>query len=517
MFLRRLMISLAFLACVSCVLPAMAQSGPPGGGGGPPGGGGGPPSGGGGPPSSDLVVMGWKITRTKSPVITSIRQFPNGTNQTVYPSVGGGGYTMLEVTAPESGSLTLTGPIEYEFEWVGGGYPPPLINIKETLYATASYSLNFPGDASASVNLGISDIPVYHTYGFNYDISGLNLLGRWETYSGSGSKIITKKNPPPKFTLSKSPNGSVTLTPARELRTSGFYQFWVNGKVTGTIAGGYGALPDPRNVKLTRPGAVNEWVDEFGYTHGHTRKSYKTTSPTGYVALNPIHQEFVPVLSGNWVLSLSLLAPVNYSWSPVGPNATYMFNNPEMPYGAQGFVNFFWTGAGLGPVDYQVTYKITDALDGAEGEDIYYLKAHERFEEKIKSDMLVVDSVNPVTDFVATSFVGETLSLSYEHSGTWTLGASFEGIPAHWIAKGMGISLDVSYSGTCNAVHGVSWVEPLGIGWGSYLESFASYRQIEGIATEWSANGAFADQPFTLRIPQGVGYRVRRPSTKYFN
>ena len=159
---------------------------------------------------------------------------------------------------------------------------------------------------------------------------------------------------------------------------------------------------DSREIFLTRPGAVGEWRDSNGVTHGDTVFSRNDkvffTDPMrlGYQSVPWLNtQNFEAVFSSGWPTitgssyygAFGTQAPniVNWKWTPNSPVDTWDHGAVPVPFGTE----YEQTDAAgvmtlLGPVDtsvpYSVSYTATDKTDGAQGTASYVVTIHDPFD-----------------------------------------------------------------------------------------------------------------------------------------
>ena len=166
----------------------------------------------------------------------------------------------------------------------------------------------------------------------------------------------------------------------------------------------YTIAPDQRNVVLHRPGAVGEWVDSNGDTHGDTTYSYYSylwhmgqkeyTAQLNTQIIYPTYGQSFDAwgLMPGYVYgstTLTQVPDVTFTWSPSNSVDTWDHAEQQVPYGAMEFWSNPFTqdtsrGIGdLGPTGTKtmtITYHVTSNTDGAQDDVHYYLTMHDQFD-----------------------------------------------------------------------------------------------------------------------------------------
>ncbi len=193
---------------------------------------------------------------------------------------------------------------------------------------------------------------------------------------------------------------------------------------------------------------------------------YKVTS-TQWLA-----QSFTSSQSGSWGSSPS------WSWNPAGG----VFGNPsdndsisgslqQMPVGKPyRDLDGNWRGGSSSPGAHTVTYTLEDKNgDGAKATAKYELKLHDQFEE-IPGIYSVVDLMENPRRLGGPILGPGDPGGSKTQEVSYSMGVSFSGAPAKWMADVLGISVEGSYTDTTSVTQSITGL-PLAANQMTYVQA----------------------------------------------
>jgi hypothetical protein len=327
---------------------------------------------------------------------------------------------------------------------------------------------------------------------------------------------------------------SATLT----AKASGYHS---SGYTVGSIFAriyGFGSVTgDSRSVQIGRARSgnplrpandpdldpkIDDWLEADGTMHGHTRYSYDESTGPGNPIFRPNKQNFTASHSGPWGTWL------DYSWSPTGglpddptDDDTISSSTQYMPRGSL-YKNAHgdWKGSASSPTTLMVTYSLQDmgGADGAKATAKYYLMLHDQFEE-----IPGTHNVNHL--FTNPRRLGGPILGPGNPGGSktaevgYSMGVTFSGAPAKWMADVLGISVEGTYTDTTSVTQTVTG-PLLANDEFTYLQALDHYEIHSGTVNEFDNLGfagrsAYQINAVPTRAEDRVGLRIEQPYIKY--
>jgi hypothetical protein len=372
------------------------------------------------------------------PTIATGADAPNGFYKQVGAAENGSGQAAsFTVQATSSGTIT---PV---FKWIPTAGqtletnpPPPFLNVLITSNATtnnyhgASGSQSYQWTASlrnGTLQKDTADIPAK-------EFSELKHVRLLRVAAGSEYVSI------PARTLHA--DGKIVST-AHPISYSGYtsYNATVMTGVSSSVS--FQAKEDNRNrgVRLYRPGAIDEWVDAEGNTHGDTVYSVIQTNGglhrTNYQHIHAVCEGFTPS------------APATWQWNPPGGHIglttvedTWDCTLQKMPTGSLYFNQNHpqqYVGEASGNTTLTINYKATDAFDGAEATAKYFLTLHDEAERSgpdevrnvlVEGIMWTGNSTTVVWGYAPQG--SQEIATGTAKSSGWSFGGGVDVSPAAW-------------------------------------------------------------------------------------
>lgn len=280
-------------------------------------------------------------------------------------------------------------------------------------------------------------------------------------------------------------------------------------ELDGRVSAGadYSAAIDNRGVRLTRPAARGETYNAgTNTTYGHSTYSYHSESVdaegTTWYTYIPNTQNFKAAYNstgeGNQALEW-------YQWSPSDPSDTWESHTQEMPYGNPYRVSGSneWFGQSTpGPQKKIIGYTAYHT-DGASVNARYELTLHDEYEKKthtVTPDQMFNIRPHPVGGEARCNSTGETVSVTCTGTHDWQVSASPTGALGKWMAKVLGIALNVSV-GASSGAESSHAVTDMTIGQTTYLEIYDKYDVHTGTSDKWDSAGYLGEEPFEFKVP----------------
>jgi hypothetical protein len=286
--------------------------------------------------------------------------------------------------------VSANGTITPVFTWTKDGpsdtsEPPTLLKIKETSYVESRGGASQWHIPIISTDNGIgSPVDNGASQGWN--------PGHYQRRSGSRLLSLdnSMKETVVRFSTPRSLSAIAGVTPlgGEFCDSCGGYNIDLRYKVQ----------LDPRDVSLSRPGAIGERHDiSSNTTYGDSIYSYESkecVSASDCLLTHSVLEKNEQTFNANH-LSWPSYSSATWQWTPSEVGDTVSEHEQEMPTGTlydDSVYAEIWDGTPTGQSQKIVNYKITDSADGAQATAKYVLTLHDPFEVRADSPAQTIEA-----------------------------------------------------------------------------------------------------------------------------